>query len=63
MLDRLLGAAALVLDQAEQMKSLSMTGVDRQDLTAHPLCIGGASAALMRERRAEPLGDRRCLSA
>src|SRR5436309_6175358 len=58
-LDRVVGAAALMLDQAEQMKCLRMTGVDRQDLATHPLRIRRASAALMRERRAEPSGDRR----
>jgi hypothetical protein len=40
------------------MKRLRMTGVDRQDLAAHPLRISRAPAALMRERRAEPPGDR-----
>ena len=55
-LDRRVGTAALMLDQAEQMKGLRMAAVDRQDLAAHPLRIGGASAALMRERRAEPSG-------
>jgi hypothetical protein len=36
-----------------------VTGVDRQDLAAHPFRIGSATVALMRERRAEPSGDRR----
>jgi hypothetical protein len=58
-LDRLVGAAALMLDQTEQVKSLRMTRVDEQDLTAHPLCFRSASAALMRKRRAEPTGDPR----
>ena len=58
-LDRLVGTAALMLDQAEQMKGLRMTGVDGQDLAAHPLRLRQASAALMGERRAEPPGDRR----
>src|SRR5882757_5365000 len=58
-LDRLVGTAALMLDQTEQMKRLRMTGVDRQDLAAHPLRISRAPAALMHERRAEPPGDRR----
>ena len=58
-LDRLFGAPALMLDQTEQMKGLRMTGLHRQDLAAHPLRVGDASAALMRERRAEPSGDPR----
>jgi hypothetical protein len=41
------------------MKGLRVTGSDRQDLTAHPLRLSRASSALMRERRAEPSGDRR----
>ena len=56
---RRLGAAALVLDETEQMKGGRMTGIDGQDLTAHPLCLRRASPALMRERRPEPLGERR----
>ena len=58
-LDRVIGAAALMLNQAEQMKGLGMTGVDRQDVTANPLRIGRASRVLMGERRVEPPGDRR----
>jgi hypothetical protein len=58
-LDRRVGAAALMLDQTEQMKGLRITGVNGQDLAAHPLRIGRASPALMRERRPEPSGDRR----
>ena len=57
-LDRLIVAAALMLEQAEQMKCLRITGSDRQDLAAHPLCFRRASFAVMRERRAKPSGDR-----
>jgi hypothetical protein len=41
------------------MKGLRVTGSDRQDLTAHALRFRRTSPALMRERRAEPSGDRR----
>ncbi len=58
-LDRVVGTAALMLDQTELMKGLSMTGVDGQDLTANSLGICRAPAALMGERRVEPPGDRR----
>ena len=54
-LDRLVGAAALMLDQTEQMKGLRMTGVDRQDLAAHPLRIRRAS------RRADARAPRRTI--
>jgi len=47
-----------MLHQAEQMKRLGVTGVDRKDVTANPLCICHASRALMGERRAEPSGNR-----
>lgn len=58
-LDRIIGAAALMLDQTKQMKGLRMTGVDRQDVMADKLRIGSAPRALMSERRAEPTDDRR----
>ena len=44
MLDRLVGAAALMLEQTEQMKGLRMTGFERQDLTAYSLRLSGASS-------------------
>jgi hypothetical protein len=47
-----------MLEQAEQMKRLGMTGVDRKDATANPLCIRHASRALMGERGAQPPGER-----
>ncbi len=58
-LDRVAGAAALMLDQAEQMEGLRMSGVDRQDLPADALRLRRAAGALMGECGAERSGDRR----
>src|SRR5271163_3308533 len=58
-LDRVLGATALMLDQTEQMKGLGVTGVDGQDVTANPLRLRHLPRALMGDRRAEPYSDRR----
>jgi hypothetical protein len=62
-LDRVLQAAELVLDQAEQMQRLRLTGVNRQDLAADPFGLGGSARTLMRERYAERSGDRWRLAA
>ena len=48
----------LMLDKTEQMKSLSMTGVDHEDVTTNPLSLCYPSRAPISERRAEPLRDR-----
>jgi hypothetical protein len=58
-LDCVIGAAALMLDQTEQVQSLRITAIDGQDVTANPLRLRRASSALMGERSAEPSGDRR----
>jgi len=51
-LDCVIGAAALMLDQTEQVQSLRITAIDGQDVTANPFRLRGASSGLMRARSA-----------
>src|SRR5690349_3849941 len=57
--DRCVGAAALMLYQSEQVQGLRVAWINRKDVAAQSLGIGGAPGALMDERSVEPPDDRR----
>jgi hypothetical protein len=58
-LNRVFGPAALMLEQAEQMKGLRVTGIDRKYLTANPLRLRRPSGTLIIERCTNPDADLR----
>jgi hypothetical protein len=49
---------ALMLEKAEQMKGLGMTGADHKDVTTNPLRLRRAAGTLVLERRGESVRDR-----
>jgi hypothetical protein len=55
--DRIIGPSLLMFDKPEQMQRRRMSGVARQNQAANPFRLGGATGALMRKGRAEPIGD------
>ena len=57
-LDPDLGTPELMLDEAEQMQGMGMTGVDHKNVTANPLRLRYSSCALIGKRRVEPPDDR-----